>query len=158
MTVMGYDLLNEPLPNEWQHTYGDELALSYDLTAAIRAIDPDHLIMYEGSHWATNWEIFTEVWDDNSLLQFHRYWLSPDRASIAPYLETRDRLGLPIYMGEGGENTSTGSMPRTGSMRRTRSAGTSGHGRRLRRGHHRSPSSPPMAGTRSSAAASATRS
>jgi hypothetical protein len=103
--VMGYDLLNEPLPNEWQHRYPAELVALYrDLTAEIRAIDPDHLIMYEGSHWATNWSIFTEVWDQNSVLQFHRYWMPPDRAHIAEYLEARDRLGLPIYMGEGGEN------------------------------------------------------
>jgi hypothetical protein len=104
--VLGYDLLNEPLPNEWQHTYADELVELYrDLTRAVRAIDPDHLIVYEGTHWATNWDIFTEVWDRNSLLQFHKYWSSPDPASIARFLETRDRLGLPIYMGEGGENT-----------------------------------------------------
>ncbi len=104
--VLGYDLLNEPLPNGWQHTYADQLAKLYrDLTAEIRTVDPDHLIVYEGSHWATNWDIFTEVWDENSLLQFHKYWSSPDEASIAAFLETRDRLGLPIYMGEGGENT-----------------------------------------------------
>ncbi|GAA0999637.1 cellulase family glycosylhydrolase [Subtercola frigoramans] len=104
--VLGYDLLNEPLPNEWQHVYADDLATLYrDLTAEIRLVDRHHLIVYEGSHWATNWEIFTEVWDDNSLLQFHKYWSSPDRASIAPFLAVRDRLGLPIYMGEGGENT-----------------------------------------------------
>jgi len=103
--VMGYDLLNEPLPNEWQHVYRDELVALYkDLTAAIRAIDQQHLIMYEGSHWATNWEIFTDVWDPNAVLQFHRYWMAPDRASIAPYLAAREKLGLPIYMGEGGEN------------------------------------------------------
>ncbi|MCU1441004.1 MAG: glycoside hydrolase family 5 [Rhodoglobus sp.] len=104
--VLGYDLLNEPLPNEWQHTYADSLSELYqELTRDIRAIDPDHLIVYEGSHWATNWSIFTEVWDDNSMLQFHKYWSSPDRASIAQFLEARERLGLPIYMGEGGENT-----------------------------------------------------
>jgi len=104
--VMGYDLLNEPLPNEWQYIYAADLAELYvDLTAAIRSVDPDHLIVYEGAHWATNWSIFTQVWDDNSLLQFHKYWSSPDVASIAAFLETRERLGLPIYMGEGGENT-----------------------------------------------------
>jgi endoglucanase len=103
--VMGYDLLNEPLPNAWQHTYRAELVALYkDLTAAVRVIDDRHLIMYEGSHWATNWEIFTEIWDPNSVLQFHRYWMAPDRASIAPYLAAREQLGLPIYMGEGGEN------------------------------------------------------
>jgi len=104
--VLGYDLLNEPLPNEWQHVYGDELAQLYkDITAVIREQDASHLIVYEGSHWATNWSIFTEVWDENSLLQFHKYWSSPDTESIAQFLDVRDRLGLPIYMGEGGENT-----------------------------------------------------
>lgn len=103
--VMGYDLLNEPLPNQWQHVYATELAALYrDLTTAIRAIDTNHLIMYEGSHWATNFSIFTDVLDENSALQFHRYWMPPDRAHIAEYLDARDRLGLPIYMGEGGEN------------------------------------------------------
>lgn len=104
--VLGYDLLNEPLPNEWQHTYPHELVQLYkDLTAAIRAIDPDHLLMYEGAHWATNWSIFTEAWDANSALQFHRYWCPPDESSIQEYLDARARLHLPIYMGEGGENT-----------------------------------------------------
>jgi len=103
--VLGYDLLNEPLPNEWQHKYLEELKRLYiDLTAAIRSIDSNHLLMYEGAHWATNWSLFTEVWDPNSALQFHRYWCAPDRSSIAEYLDTRDRLNVPIYMGEGGEN------------------------------------------------------
>ncbi len=103
--VLGYDLLNEPLPNEWQHTYPEQLrALYIELTAAIRAIDTNHLIMYEGSHWATNWSIFTEVWDTNSVLQFHRYWCPPERDEIVEYLDARERLGLPIFMGEGGEN------------------------------------------------------
>ena len=104
--VLGYDLLNEPLPNEWQYRYAAELATLYrDLTAIIRTHDTNHLIMYEGSHWATNWDIFTEVWDENSCLQFHKYWSPPDVSSISTFLEARDRLGLPIYMGEGGENT-----------------------------------------------------
>ena len=103
--VLGYDLLNEPIPNEWQYQYADELARLYrELTAVIRAVDKKHLIVYEGSHWATNWDIFTEVWDENSLLQFHKYWSAPDTASIQKFLDVRDRLGLPIYMGEGGEN------------------------------------------------------
>jgi endoglucanase len=103
--VAGYDLLNEPLPNEYQHRYADELVVLYrKLTDAIRAVDPNHLIIYEGTHWASNWDIFTEVWDPQSMLQFHRYWSAPDRPGIRRYLEVRERLGLPIYMGEGGEN------------------------------------------------------
>ena len=118
--VMGYDLLNEPLPNEWQHKYADELVALYrDLTAALRAIDPDHLIMYEGSHWATNWEIFTEVWDQNSVLQFHRYWMPPDRSHIAPYLEARDRLGLPDLHGRRRREQSRLALRRAPTLRET---------------------------------------
>jgi endoglucanase len=103
--VAAYDLLNEPLPNEYQHTYAARLRNLYvELTAAIREIDGNHLISYEGSHWATNWDIFTEVWDPNSILQFHKYWSPPDRPSIQKYLDIGRDLGLPIYMGEGGEN------------------------------------------------------
>jgi len=104
-TVLGYDLLNEPLPNEWQDRFPEELVALYRrLTAAIRSVDDRHLLMYEGSHWATNWSIFTEVWDPNSVLQFHKYWSPPDRPSIQQFIDVGDRLGLPIYMGEGGEN------------------------------------------------------
>lgn len=105
-TVLGYDLLNEPLPNEWQHRYNDELVTLYrDLTDAVRGVDDRHLLMYEGSHWATNWEPLKDRFDANQALQFHRYWCPPDRTSIAPYLAAREALGTPIYMGEGGENT-----------------------------------------------------
>jgi endoglucanase len=104
-TVCGYDLLNEPLPDDYQHSYGDRLASLYqDLTHAIRTVDQNHLIVYEGAHWATNWTIFQEVWDSNSMLQFHKYWSPPDLPSIAGYLRRGRELGLPIYMGEGGEN------------------------------------------------------
>jgi endoglucanase len=103
--VAAYDLLNEPLPNEYQHTYADRLRDLYvELTAAIREIDRNHVITYEGTHWSTNWEIFTEVWDPNSMLQFHKYWSPPDRPSIQTYVDVGRSLGLPIYMGEGGEN------------------------------------------------------
>ncbi len=104
--VLGYDLLNEPLPNEWQHVYTPDLMELYvDLTAAIREVDPHHLIMYEGVHWATDFTAFTAPLDTNSALQFHRYWCAPGLDAIAPYLEARERLQIPIYMGEGGENT-----------------------------------------------------
>ncbi len=104
--VAGYDLLNEPLPNEYQHMYPNELVALYrDLTAAIREVDRDHLLIYEGTHWATNWSVFDEVWDANSMLSFHKYWTPPDRPSIQAFLDIGGELELPIYMGEGGENT-----------------------------------------------------
>ena len=103
--VAAYDLLNEPLPNDYQFLYREQLRSLYmELTATIREVDPNHLISYEGTNWATNWEIFTEVWDPNSLLQFHKYWSPPDRPSVQRYIDIGRKLRLPIYMGEGGEN------------------------------------------------------
>lgn len=103
--VAGYDLLNEPLPGEHRDRHAADLVQLYrDLTTAIRRVDPHHVIIYEGTHWATDVAIFTEVWDPNSMIEFHKYWSPSDRASIADFLAVRERLGLPLYMGEGGEN------------------------------------------------------
>ncbi|MDQ1486062.1 MAG: endoglucanase [Actinomycetota bacterium] len=103
--VAGYDLLNEPLPHEYQHRYAGELVDLYKkLTAAVRSEDPNHVIIYEGTHWSTNWEIFTEVWDPNSMLQCHKYWSRPDRPSVQAFVDQARELGLPVYMGETGEN------------------------------------------------------
>ena len=104
--VLGYDLLNEPLPGKWQHRYADDLVDLYrQLTSAIREVDERHLIMYEGSHWATNPDPVSTRFDDNEAVQFHRYWCPPDETSIEAFLRLRDELDVPIYMGEGGENT-----------------------------------------------------
>lgn len=102
--VAGFDLLNEPLP-EWFSEYNDRVMPLYRrITQAIREVDPRHMIILEGVHWATDWSIFTELGDANVMLQFHKYWNNPDRESLTPYLEARDRLNVPIFMGEGGEN------------------------------------------------------
>lgn len=104
--VFAYDLLNEPLPNEWQHILHDELIDVYrELTSAVREVDDRHLIMYEGSHWATNVSPLRQRYDENQAIQFHRYWCAPDESSIGDFLALRDALNCPIYMGEGGENT-----------------------------------------------------
>ncbi|MDR1388256.1 MAG: glycoside hydrolase family 5 protein [Propionibacteriaceae bacterium] len=103
--VGGYDLLNEPLPRGFQYRYPKQLVALYRrLIEAIRAVDPDRLIVLEGSNWARNWSIFDRLWDDNVMLQFHKYWNAPDREHILEYLDKRAELDVPIWMGEGGEN------------------------------------------------------
>ena len=102
--VAGYDLLNEPLPS-WFAEYNDHVMPLYkDMIEAIREVDQRHMIILEGVHWATDWSIFDEVLDDNLMLQFHKYWNNPDTESIQVFLDKRDELQVPIYMGEGGEN------------------------------------------------------
>ncbi|MDG0814202.1 glycoside hydrolase family 5 protein [Cohnella rhizosphaerae] len=102
--VAGYDLLNEPLP-EWFSAHNAGVMPFYEaVIAAIREVDDRHMIILEGVHWATDWSIFDKLPDDNVLLQFHKYWNAPDTASIQVYLDHRDRLNAPLFMGEGGEN------------------------------------------------------
>lgn len=105
-TVLAYDLLNEPLPYHWADEFGaDLMGLYQNLTAAVREVDREHLLMYEGTRWATDFSGFAGRLDDNSALQFHKYWSRPDQASLSHFLEVAERLDVPLYMGEGGENT-----------------------------------------------------
>lgn len=102
--VAAYDLLNEPLPN-WFAQYNDQLMPLYqDIIAAIRMVDPHHMITLEGWHWSTDLSGFTKRLDDNLLVQFHKYWSAPDQESLASYLALREDLEVPLFMGEGGEN------------------------------------------------------
>lgn len=106
--IAAYDILNEPLPN-WFSQYNDLLMPLYKrVIESIREVDSNHIITLEGLHWATDWDCFNNLKDglidENLLLQFHKYWSNPDVQSIQTYLDIRETLNLPIFMGEGGEN------------------------------------------------------
>ncbi|WP_160720771.1 glycoside hydrolase family 5 protein [Bacillus sp. USDA818B3_A] len=106
--IAGYDLLNEPLP-KWFSEYNElVLPLYKELINEIRSVDKNHLIILEGVHWSTDFSIFDglkpEELDDNLMLQFHKYWSPPDEESLVYFLDYRNQVNLPIFMGEGGEN------------------------------------------------------
>ncbi len=106
--IAGYDLLNEPLPN-WFNQYNHLLMPLYEkLIKRIRAVDSKHLIILEGLHWATDFSVFDtlapEDVKDGIVLEFHKYWSNPDQESITAFIETSARLGIPLFMGESGEN------------------------------------------------------
>ncbi len=106
--VAAYDLLNEPLPDFFCQ-YNDRLLPLYRrLIRQIRAIDPNHMIMLEGAHWATDFSVLNDMSRaeaaENIALQFHRYWSAPDEESLDGYRQAADRLGVPLYLGESGEN------------------------------------------------------
>ncbi len=107
-TIAAYDLLNEPLPDH-HSSYADQLLDVYrTLRDVIRSVDTRHMLMLEGMHWATDFSIFDPLesspFDDNYLLQFHKYWNAPDAQSISRFIDYRERLQVPLFMGEGGEN------------------------------------------------------
>jgi hypothetical protein len=106
--VAGYDLLNEPLPERTgaAEKYKHLLEPLYKkLTAEIRKIDKKHMIILEGYNWANNWSVFGEPFDDNLVYQFHYYcWDNPDHLNdISYFLKERDRLNVPVWVGETGE-------------------------------------------------------
>ena len=110
--VGGYDLLNEPLRTvRCDYSNVDhllpKLAQFYEeAAAAIREIDQVHLLSIEGHHWATDPAVFWKKYDDNMVIHFHRYGCAPDMAAYTPFTELRDKLGVPLWLGETGENSS----------------------------------------------------
>ena len=106
--VAAYDLLNEPLPDFFSQYNDGVLPLYRRLIQAIRAIDPHHMIMLEGAHWATDFSVLDDMTReetaDKFALQFHRYWSAPDEESLERYLAVANRLDIPLYLGESGEN------------------------------------------------------
>jgi endoglucanase len=106
-TVLGYDLLNEPIP---QYFDTDRLNPRLEpvyrrITRAIREVDSFHIVILGGARWDTNFDVFGPPFDRRSAYTFHRYWTDTLRAGIMPYVSFGAQHDVPIWMGESGENT-----------------------------------------------------
>jgi endoglucanase len=104
--VLGYDLLNEPIPPfpKLAPLNAALEPLYRKLAAKIRKIDSHHILFLGGAQWDSNFSIFSEPFDANVAYTFHKYWTAPDESVIRQYIDFRDRYGVPIWMGESGEN------------------------------------------------------
>lgn len=110
--ILGYDLINEPVPQA-----GREFELLPSLiaiTKAIREVDPNHVIVAEGSWWASDltkldWldpQVQQETgvraaWDHNLIYQIHHY--GPAEETFGRE-EITNRLNIPLIIGEFGES------------------------------------------------------
>jgi endoglucanase len=105
-TVLGYELLNEPIaPYLGWERYNRQLEPLYKkVTASIRGVDPDHLVILGGAQWNTNFDVFGPPFDKNLLYAFHKYWSETTPDSIEAFLAFRDRYNVPVWLGETGEN------------------------------------------------------
>jgi endoglucanase len=105
--VLGYDLLNEPIPHYPRLAYlNPSLEPLYKkLTGEIRKVDAHHILFLGGAQWDSNFSVFGKPFDANTAYTFHKYWTAPDESVIRQYIDFRERHDAPIWMGESGENT-----------------------------------------------------
>lgn len=105
--VLGYDLLNEPIPHFPKLAPLNPLLepLYRKLSGEIRKVDAHHILFLGGAQWDSNFSVFGKPFDTNVAYTFHKYWTEPDESVIRQYLDFRDRYDVPIWLGESGENT-----------------------------------------------------
>ncbi|MDX6403932.1 MAG: endoglucanase [Blastocatellia bacterium] len=106
-TVLGYDLLNEPIAH-----YFDAASLNPKLeplyrkiVLGIREVDRNHIIFLGGAQWDTNFKVFGPPFDPKLAYTFHKYWMTVNQDAIQEYLAFRDKYNVPVWMSESGENT-----------------------------------------------------
>ena len=115
--IGGYDLINEPNwgfadiesdPNGCDETRNAPLwQLQQRINEAIREVDSNHLVFIEGNCWGNNYKSLPPLWDDNLAISFHKYWNFNDQDSIQWALDLRAERGVPLWLGESGENSNT---------------------------------------------------
>jgi endoglucanase len=113
--VGGYDLLNEinwPFTGTNQNGCDENSnaplrALYVQIIAAIRSVDPNHLVVIEGNCWGNRHiglHTSTKL-DPNMVLSFHKYWNGNTAGAIQDMLNLRTTVGAPLWCGESGENS-----------------------------------------------------
>ncbi len=106
-TVLGYDLLNEPIPN---YTGLDQFNATLEplykrIAAAIREVDKHHILILGGAQWDTNFGVFGQPFDKNTIYTFHRYHAPAEQMTVKPYVDFREKYQVPVWLGESGENS-----------------------------------------------------
>ena len=98
--IGGYDLLNE---THWDLAENELRNFYIDVTNEIRQFDQSHIIFIEGNGYANDFSGLTPPWDENMVYSFHKYWSFNDSLEWVTWI--RNEYGVPLWMGEGGENS-----------------------------------------------------
>ena len=106
-TILGYDLLNEPIaPYHDTATLNPRLEPFYKrLTSAIRAADPGRIVFLAGGQWSSSFDMLGPPFAPNLAYTYHSFWASTKRDSIQRHLNFSNRYNVPLFLGETGELT-----------------------------------------------------
>lgn len=100
--IAGYDLLNESVTTD-----ADLLGLYTRITSAIRSVDRNHLLIYEGNSLARAFDFMRAPLDANQMLSFHDYTSMAPGGDVAERMPSYDaaarRLNSPQWAGEFGQ-------------------------------------------------------
>ncbi|MGH1571283.1 glycoside hydrolase family 5 protein [Methylobacterium sp. P31] len=106
-TVIGYELLNEPMPfvqGETPNLAGLNEVYK-KVSDSIKEVDAKHALFLEGANWGLSFQNFEQApLIDRAVYVFHYYWSDPTEEGIRQYLDFRDRFRVPMLMDESGEN------------------------------------------------------
>lgn len=107
--ILGYDLINEPIAPYFENMeeLNDKLEPLYKrVTKVIREVDTNHIILLGGAQWNGNFKPLKDAtFDDKIMFTCHRYGGDPTKEAIQAFIDFRDSVNLPMYMGEIGHNT-----------------------------------------------------
>ena len=108
-SILGYDLLNEPIApyfgENMTHLNASLEPLYKKVIAAIRTVDKNHIVLLGGAQWDGNFDVFGDWKFDNQMMySCHRYGGEPTADAIRKIIDFRNKTNLPMYMGEIGHN------------------------------------------------------
>jgi hypothetical protein len=108
--ILGYELLNEPVAPYFGDTVlllNSRLEEVYRMgTAAIREVDANHIVLWGGAQWNSNFRPLSSEEPDDPQIMYtcHRYGGAPTPEAIEHFIAFRDSVNRPMYMGEIGHN------------------------------------------------------
>ncbi len=104
-SIIGYDLLNEPLLRRYDGVDPSLLRELYVvLTDTIRSIDREGLIFVEGDDWAQEFSMLEPLdWDPHLVIAFHSYPPTSTPTGLSRWDALRQRYDIPLWHGETGE-------------------------------------------------------
>ena len=106
-TVLGYDLLNEPIPGipTLAHLKPMLEPMFKKIVAAVRTVDKNHVVIITGANWDGDFSVLGAPFDSNAMYTFHKYGIPGDKQqAIRSFVAFREKYNVPLWLGESGEN------------------------------------------------------